>query len=101
MITVDRLRKHIGADTQHDEELQELITQANLLISDYMGTTLLVPEAILDLAVLRVANSLWEQSNVPSSNGNSFYETDQAPAPPNRDPLLAAYPIIRRYVCPW
>lgn len=100
-LTVEQLVQAIGADiNDHFEEVQRTLTQATLMVQNYVLDNV-VPEEIVDLAVLRVAQALWNVNHVPAQSGNSFYETTEAPAPVNRDPMTTAYVILRKWVLPW
>lgn len=100
-LSVEQLVQAIGADiNEHLEEVQRTLTQATLMVQNYVLDSV-VPEEIVDLAVLRVAQALWNVNNVPAQSGNSFYETTEAPAPVNRDPMTTAYVILRKWVLPW
>lgn len=100
-LTVEQLIQAIGADINDDfEEVQRTLTQAQLMVQNYVSENV-VPQEIVDLAVLRVAQALWNANHVPAQSGNSFYETTEAPAPVNRDPMTTAYVILRKWVLPW
>lgn len=100
-VTVERFSELIGADINEDLlEVSDTLIQAQLMVDNYVGPND-VPEEIMDLAVVRVAQQLWSVNNIPSRSSDSFYETTDAPAPVNRDPMTTAYVILRRWVLPW
>lgn len=101
MITVERLAQEVGdTDAEQTEALQSILDTAEALVSNWVGTTV-VPEAILDLAILRVAVFMTTQSSVATVVDPTYYETDQSPAPVSRDPLAPAYPLLNKWVLPW
>lgn len=100
-VTAEQLGKTIGVDINEDmEEVTSTLQQATLMVDNYVADAD-VPEAVIDLAITRVAQVLWSTNNMPHRSSDSFYETDQAPAPVNRDPMGTAYVILRKWVLPW
>lgn len=100
-VTVEQLTTAIGANVNEDlDEVRSTLTHATLMVENYVDGAV-VPEPILDLAIIRVAQVLWSTNNIPSRATDSFYETSEAPSPVNRDPMGTAYVILRKWVLPW
>lgn len=100
-VSVERLGELIGVDINEDmAEVQSTLEQATLMVENYVGGAV-VPEPIIDLAITRVAQVVWSTNSIPSRASDTFYETDLAPSPVNRDPMGTAYVILRKWVLPW
>lgn len=97
MVTVEQLIQTWNAGFQHEADVKSALDAAVILVDQYVGTTV-VPDEILSLCYSRVAQTLFEQSNVANNTG---YEQEGAPTPINRNPMNAVYPILQRYVLPW
>ena len=100
-VSVERFLEYVNANANTDvDKAREILDVATLLVENYVLDNE-VPEQVLNLAIVRVGDALWNQQHVPSQSGNTYYETEQAPAPTNRDPMTTAYIILRKYVFPW
>lgn len=100
-VTVERFLDYFGGDPNTDTaKAQDTLAVAVIMVENYVGDSI-VPEPVVDLAVLRVASALWSAEHVQARSNDSFYETNEAPAPTNRDPMTAAYVLLRKWVLPW
>lgn len=74
----------------------ECAAQAQQLVTDYVGTVT-VPAEVKARAVLEVGAELYHRRN--AKNGVMQLATPDAPATRvARDPMVAAYPLLNRYV---
>lgn len=100
------LRARLNSGTQQgglsDPELELLYDQAAALIARYIADPTGAPRATIDAATLTrctldAADRLHALEVSP--NGQPQYATLDAPAPSiSRDPLIAVYPILDRYL---
>lgn len=100
----ERLAAFVGATQAGPgaDYLQACASQATAMVDDYLGPARQsVPDPVLERAYLEVGADLWHRRT--ARNGVAgFEDTDLAPSPVriNRDPMAAAYPILRRYTGP-
>lgn len=99
-LTVEFLIGLVGADPSSHDEVQDCLEESEALVDEYVGTSV-VPDTIYNLAVKRVFVALWTQDHMRTASSESFYETDQAVAPINRDPMTGAYIILKKWILPW
>lgn len=100
-VSVERFLDYFGGDPNTDTaDAQSTLEVAVIMVDNYVGDSI-VPTEVVDLAVLRVGNALWAAEHVQARSNDSFYETNEAPAPTNRDPMTAAYVLLRKWVLPW
>lgn len=102
-VTVEQVLAFIGADESDVENVEKatmVLEVSNHLIDNFVGDSE-VPEAILTLATLRLADTLWYQVTLRPGVGESFYENAQTLAPGNRDPFFIAYQLLKNWVLPW
>lgn len=106
-IALLRARLNSGAQQDgalSDEELGLLYDQAAELIAKYVAPpagypAAEIPPATLTRCTLDVADRLHALEVSP--NGQMMYATLDTPAPSiSRDPLVATYPILNRYLPP-
>ncbi len=95
---ISRLRENVGADPQASaDELQAVLDEARALIKQHCGTGLeTVPTVIQDRATLEVASELWAKRN--AIGGIMAGYSDAGPVRLARDPMIAAYPLLRPYL---
>lgn len=97
-LTTAVLAEYVQADpTAQAAFLARCVSEANDLVTGYAGAAG-VPEAVLDRAVLETAADLFYRRS--TRNGVADFEGIDGlqPIRVNRDPLAAAYPLLRRYV---
>lgn len=97
MITVGDLAAFVGAPAS-DPYLETCVTEAIELVNHAIGDAT-VPEAVRDLATREVAADIYHRRS--ARNGVAgFDDSDITPAPVriNRDPMVAARPILRPYL---
>lgn len=97
MLTPESLAAFVGAPTS-DTYLATCVTEATELVAHAIGGAT-VPEAVQDLATREVAADLYHRRS--ARNGIAgFDDNDISPAPVriNRDPMVAARPILRPYL---
>lgn len=73
------------------------LTQAQTLVADYVGSAV-VPEAVMDVAVLNVGSELYHRRNAPSGISQFAVAGEVSPVRLARDPLTSVYPLLARYV---
>lgn len=95
---VERLRTNVGADpTLDDSHLDAVINEAAALIKQYCGDAFSsIPQVISQRAVLEVASELWAKRNAIGGIMQGY--SDAGPVRLARDPMIAAYPLLRPYL---
>lgn len=93
------LKAHVGADYEDDAALMRLWTVAASLVDNWLGT-IVVPVGIRDEAVLLVGAELFDRAKTPSVNAGQF-EQAVTPMRVTRDPMNAAYKLLRTWVRPF
>lgn len=90
------LAAYVGSDDQ--DALERALATADALVDNYINTSIGgVPEEVRDEAALKVASELFHAKNAP--NGISqFAAFDGAPVRVARDPMVAAYPLLNRFL---
>lgn len=105
-VTLPEIRSYVGADTADglDSLLEDCLAEALLLVNKFVGVAP-VPEAIRDRATTEVAADLFNRRNAPHGVMNQQYTTVDGPGVEavriSRNPMTAAYPILRPWVSPW
>lgn len=97
-LTTATLAEYVHADATGEAAfLASCVSEAQELVGRYVGTRT-VPPATLDRALLEVAADLYYRRS--TRNGVADFEGVEglAPVRVNRDPLAAAYPILRPFV---
>lgn len=97
-MSADLLRAYVNSTSASDETfLVSCWEEAGDLISDYIGEHV-VPASVAHRAQLEVAAELFHRRQAPG--GITQFATIDGPSPVRmaRDPLLAAYPLLDRYL---
>jgi len=90
------LKTYVSAGDSDDTFVQACWAEALELITIYVGTHA-VPDAILIRATTEVGSELFHRRSAP--NGVAQFTTlDGSAIRIARDPMVAAYPLLRRYV---
>jgi hypothetical protein len=90
------LQDFVGAGAADEAQLTIALATAEALVSARVGSAV-VPQVILDRAILGAASELYNQKDAP--NGIAQFNTfDAAPIRVARDPMVAAYPILRPFL---
>jgi hypothetical protein len=99
-VSVEQVADWMRVPDDRVHEIEEFLTAAQEMVDQFVGDTV-IPESILDLAVMRVTSNLWNDDGLPVST-NSFYGVDTGNAiPAMRDPMTGAYILLRKWVSPW
>lgn len=96
---IDAFLKYVNGNTSNadDRDLaQRCLSTSAQLIADYIGTAT-VPDPLLDEATREVAAELWYRRQAPGGVAQ-FAGLDGTTVRMARDPMVAAYPILQRYV---
>lgn len=94
-VTVAQLQDYVGSK-ETGTFIQGCLDSALAMTQRFIGTTS-VPSAVIDQAVLQVASELFHRRSAP--NGISqFADLSGNPVRVARDPMVAAYDILRPYV---
>lgn len=98
MITAADLRARLRNFNAPEGVAEACVEQAVAMVTNFVGTNAdRVPESVLDLASLEVAQDLYFRTE--SKNGISqFADGDGGPVRIARDPMLAAYAILRPFL---
>lgn len=90
------LLEYVGAKDTALPFATTCATDAASLVDTYVGTVV-IPIEILDRAVLEVGAELFHRKS--AKNGIAqFAATDGAPVRIARDPMVAAYPLLDRFM---
>lgn len=105
-VELAELRSYVGADPTDglDSLLTSCLSEALLLVEKFVGPRP-VPSPIRDRAVTEVAADLFNRRNAPHGVMNQQYTTIDGPGVEavriSRNPMTAAYPILRPWVRPF
>lgn len=94
--TWEQLKAYIRASDDDDDFVEECFNEAVEFVTDYVGDKF-VPEIKLDAAIKVTGRDLYAQRDSPQGVGQ-FSDTNDTPIRVARDPLVAAKPILRKYV---
>lgn len=90
------LQEYVGTTADRIDFVTACWDEATALVDGYVGTAF-VPATVLDRARLEVGAELFYRRG--TKNGLSQVATpDAAPVRIARDPMVAAYPLLNRYV---
>ncbi len=94
---MERAREYVTATGEGDElNLAAALTESRELVENWCGTAP-IPETTKDRAILEVAAELFYRKN--SRNGISeFAGADLSPFRIARDPMKAAYPLLKQFI---
>lgn len=92
----ETLREYLRAGDDDDTFIERCFDDATELVNDYVGEVY-VPEARLALAILKTGAELYSQRDAPQGV-SQFSDVNNNPVRVARDPLVAAKPILRKYV---
>lgn len=95
MTAVD-LQAYVGSPDGDAGFVADCWAQAQDLVTAFVGMTV-VPEAALKRACLEVGSELYHRRSAPSGI-SQFASPDGTPMRVARDPMVGAYPILRRYM---
>ncbi|WP_328530772.1 hypothetical protein OG984_06455 [Nocardioides sp. NBC_00368] len=103
-VTLEQVAEYVGSSGEYDILLTSCLAEAEVLVSSLVGSAV-IPQVILDRAVLEVAADLFNRRNAPngitSQQFATFNGVGTSPVRINRDPLAAAYPLLKRWITPW
>jgi len=94
-----RAQEYVTATGEGDlENLKKALPEARELVENWIGEPITkVPESIRNRAIIEVTAELFYRKN--SRNGVSeFAGTDMQPFRIRKDPMAAAYPILKQYI---
>lgn len=95
MIAAD-LKDYVNGSDEHLTYIESCVDQAIALVDGYVGNAT-VPELVLERAYLEVGSELFHRRNAP--NGVAQFNTfDGSAIRVARDPMVGAYPLLRRFV---
>lgn len=114
-VTVEDFVAYIGGDETDEANLKLALcfSVAKEKVTQHVMSTITDPEAvdplatssipthILDLAVIKVADELWNQRNIRPNPREQFDFGSGLVSNTSRDPMLAAYPLLNGWVLPW
>jgi len=90
------LKSYVNGSVDDLEFIQSCEYQAQDLVDGYVGLAI-VPLTILERAYLEVGSELFHRRSAP--NGVAQFTTlDGSAIRIARDPMVGAYPLLRRYV---
>lgn len=109
---MEQFATYIGGDSidQENPRLLHCLEVAHSKVLFYVKSTCTdkedlatstIPEAIVDLAVIKVADELWNQRNVRPTAKEQFDYGSGLMSNTSRDAMLPAYSLLGGYVLPW
>lgn len=96
MITVADLRAYCGAPSSDDAFLEQVLGEAQALISAHAGNND-VPQAVWDNCLRQVGSELYHRRNAPAGIA-AFATLDGAPIRVALDPMRSTYAMLDKYV---
>lgn len=90
------LKDYVGSGSTDDNFVQTCYDEAETLVADFIGLSV-VPEPIIARAVLEVGSELFHRRNAPNGVAQ-FASYDGQAIRVARDPMVAAYPLLARYM---
>ena len=90
------LATYVGAAAEDSDFVQQCWDEAKWLVASFIGGAE-VPEEIGDRACLEVGSELYHRRNAPNGIAR-FASFDGNPVRVARDPMVAAYPILSRFM---
>lgn len=91
----DALAEYVGTDS-HDF-VRQCWDEAEAMVSAYVGDHD-VPEVSLNRAILEVGSELFHRKQAPNGVANFMTFDGSAPIRVARDPMIGAYPILKRHI---
>lgn len=112
MVTLEQFVYFIGGteDDETDTRLLICLDVATAKVLDYIKgtcvdptdvTTSSIPTSIVDLSIMKVGDELWNQRNMHPTVREQFDFGSGVASNTSRDPMLAAYPLLKGFVLPW
>lgn len=95
MSLVDRLAAYCNT-TPGDPFVQECLDEATALVDAHIGDAT-VPEPIYQRSIIEVGSELFAHRQAPGGITNAALG-DAPPIRLARDPMLGAYPLLRKYL---
>jgi len=90
------LKDYVGASDLDEFFVETCFEEATALVDSYVGNAT-VPAAVLSRAILEVGSELFHRRSAP--NGVAQFTTfDGSAIRIARDPMVGAYPILKRFV---
>lgn len=90
------LKEYVRSGDDDDAFVTRCFEESTELVQDYIGESY-VPEKRLALAILKTGSELYSQRDAPQGI-SQFSDVDANPIRIARDPLVAAKPLLRKYV---
>lgn len=99
-VTVPELRAYVKANEDKDEVLTRNLEAANALVLRFVGTRVdLVPDSVLNSAVLQVAQELYYRDKKTADGGGQYQGGDFTGGTVLRkDPMYHAYGLLRPFI---
>lgn len=94
----DKLISYVGATANKTDFAGECIAEAADLVAGYVGEAE-VPSTVLERAILEVGAELYNRKDTKNAVAQ-FATPDATPVRIARDPMVAAYPLLNRFVGP-
>jgi len=93
----EELEEYVGASAADSTLLEQCSDTAQALVSAYIGEHE-IPTPILHRAAMEVAAELFHRRNAPGGIRQAPTLEGSAPVRMARDPMLAAYPLLDRFL---
>ena len=95
-MTATDLQGYVGAPDADADFVEQCWTEAETLVNDFVGNAT-VPNDVTRRATLEVGSELYHRRSAPSGI-SQFASMDGTPVRVARDPMVGAYPLLRRYL---
>ena len=92
------LSTYVGASPEDVDFVTSCWDEAQVMVDSFIGSAD-VPAQVRNRAVLEVGSELFHRRSAPQGNAQ-FATFDGAPIRINRDPMVAAYALLSKWVLP-
>lgn len=100
-VDLDRLRTFVNAGAENDDELNECLAVAAVLVTSHLGVAITdVPPVVLDRVTLLVAAEMFNQGRAPNGILNQQFDEAVGFTRVGSDPLRPAYALLAQYIPP-
>lgn len=111
-VTIEQFVDYIGGtvDDHDDQRIVLCLEVAEIKVHQFVRSTCVdpailatssIPTVIVDIAIMKVADELYRQRNITPSPREQIDYGSGVLSNTSRDPMSAAYPVLRGYLLPW
>ncbi|MCX4577945.1 hypothetical protein OHB41_33130 [Streptomyces sp. NBC_01571] len=93
----NNLSAYVNCNEDDYPFVEQCWTEAVALVTAYVGSQT-VPQTILDRAALETGSELFHRRSAPNGVAQFAISPDVAPIRVARDPMVGAYPLLKKYM---